>query len=707
MSISAFTTKQGREAWQLKTKRTRYVFGLDEHGFLQHMYWGLSLAFETDYGEPACYGDWVHEREEGLSQEEFPAWGDLKFLEPCLKASFSDGVRAVVLAYDSFDIIKEDLSSLLTITLKDSHYPLVVNLHYRVFPEYDLIERFVTLENKGDDVIWLEQVLSASFHFPVRDSYRLSSLAGKWAGEWQLQRFVLPLGKQILESRKGSTSLTANPWFALDADGSASETQGEVWFGALAYSGNWKIAVEHSAHGQTIVSGGLHDFDFRWKLDAGESFETPSFVAGFTHEGFGEASRLLHRYQLEQVLPKNFANKPRPVIYNSWYVTLFDVTVQNQMEAAERAAALGVELFVMDDGWFGQRHHEQAGLGDWYVNPEKFPQGLTPLIEHVNRLGMGFGLWVEPEMVNKDSDLYRAHPDWVYHFPQRPRSEGRHQLVLNLAREDVRSYILTMLDSLLAENKIDFLKWDMNRDFSEPGWPSAESGREQEIWLRHTKGLYEVLRQLRQKHPNVMIESCASGGGRVDLGILRYTDQFWLSDNTDPLDLLLMQEGNSLAYAPKARMAWVTEPFETNPRDTSLSYRFHVAMMGSLGLGANLSQWSAQDKAEAKALIARYKELRDTLQHGQLYRLRSFRDSPLQATQFVAKDGHEAVVFGFLHSSNFGAYRCQLRLQGLVADARYEIEGYGIVSGQALMQRGLKLELSGSFQSKLIHLKRS
>ena len=703
MPIIQTTTAGNQPFWVLNTRNTAYAFGLDELGYLEHVYWGARLPANSDYEGADAFGRRLNF--ERYSHEEYPAWGDYKFNEPCLKARFADGVRAVFLAYAGSAVEHGDGVDTLTVTLADQHYPLQVELIYRVFEAYDLIERSARIINTGGEPVELEQALSAVWEVPRRDSYQLTTLNGKWGGEFQIQRVELPMGKQVVERRRGSTGFDSNPFFAL-AETGATETHGDVWFGALAFSGNYKLVVERTAFEQVTVSGGIHDFDFTWRLDAGETFETPVFVAGFTEAGYGEASRLLHAYEIETRLPPETAHTPRPVVYNSWYVTEFDVSFENQMKAATLAARLGVELFVMDDGWFGQRNHDRAGLGDWTVNADKFPEGLGPLIQAVKDLGMDFGIWVEPEMVNPDSDLYRAHPDWVYHFPNRPRSTGRNQLVLNVSRPDVQAFIVDFMDDLLANNDIKFIKWDMNRHFSEPGWPDAPEGRDREIWVRHTRGVYDILRQLRAKHPGVIWESCSGGGGRVDLGVMPFVEQFWMSDNTDPYDDLFIQEGFTLAHAPVTRMMWVTDANWINGRPFTLDYRFHLAMMGVLGMGADLTQWSEANLDKAAEYIALYKEIRDTVQFGQLYRLRSPRESALSATQFVSADGGESVVFAFLSASVFGDFRTMLRLEGLDADATYQLDDNIPLSGQALMKRGLPLALKGSFVSQMLRIRR-
>jgi alpha-galactosidase len=383
----------------------------------------------------------------------------------------------------------------------------------------------------------------------------------------------------------------------------------------------------------------------------------------------------------------------RPVLYNSWEATSFQVSQDDQGRLAELAARLGVECFVVDDGWFTGRDHDRAGLGDWTADPVKFPDGLGPLIERVNGLGMRFGLWVEPEMVSPDSALYRAHPDWVYHFANRSRSEHRNQLVLNLARPDVAEWVYRTLDGLLRENHIQFIKWDMNRPFSEPGWPGAAGENPERAWVEHVHSLYAILDGLRGAHPGVEFESCSGGGGRVDLGILRRVDQVWTSDNTDAWDRVLIQEGFTQAYPPQAMMAWVTDsPNFLTGRRLPLRFRFHVAMAGALGIGGNLLHWSERELAEAAELVALYKDIRPVIQRGRLYRLASVLAGPFGASQYVAGDGSRAVVLAWWGPHQLRPRLHRLRLAGLDPAARYLEEGTGTEhAGAVLMQHGLPL----------------
>jgi alpha-galactosidase len=465
---------------------------------------------------------------------------------------------------------------------------------------------------------------------------------------------------------------------------------------------------------QVRVTGGYNTFDFSYPLKPGESLETPAFYAGCTDGGFGEASRIMHRFERAVILPRPGVSRPRPVLYNSWEATGFNVSEAGQIALAGQAARLGVERFVVDDGWFGARDSSRAGLGDWTPSPTKFPNGLAPLISRVRQLGMDFGLWVEPEMVNPDSDLYRAHPDWVVNFPGRPRSESRSQLVLNLARDDVKEHVFSALDALVSANDIAFLKWDANRHFSEPGWPERPPSEQRMLWVKYTANYYEILDRLRAKHPALEIESCSSGGGRVDLGVLSRTDQVWTSDNTDAFDRLSIQDGFSRAYAPRVMMDWVTDVPNFNGRTTSLAFRFLVAMTGSLGIGANLARWPEADLDYAAKMVAFYKTIRATVQDGDLYRLAPVGEPRASVKEYVSADGRQAVVFAFLQSQQHGRPQPAVGLLGIDPRAVYRVsapagklvEKLDTVSGAYLLAHGLTFDLRGDFDAAVVVLDR-
>ncbi len=705
-----------------------YVFGVNARGELQQLYWGGRLGGSDTFPAAQPMPEWASfDSSYTNTPQEYAGWGGGLFMEPALKMTFPDGNRDLVLHYQSHTATTKGFD----VVMKDISRPIYVTLHYAMDSGSGILARWATIENRGTEAATVEQAAAASWSLPAA-KYTLNYLTGRWAGEWTLNQEPVLAGARVIESRRGSTGHQANPWFALQA-GEANEDHGEVWFGALAWSGSWRITVERDQLDAVRVTGGFNPFDFGYVLHPGMSLETPVFYGGYSVDGLGGASRLLHHFELEHILPvassmadktagaepKTLTPKLRPVIYNSWEATEFGVNEAGQMALAEKAAALGIDRFVMDDGWFGQRKDDHAGLGDWYVNQKKFPHGLKPLIDKVHALGMDFGLWVEPEMVNPDSDLYRNHPEWVLNFKGRPETQQRNQLVLNLARPDVHAYILGFLDKLLTENDIAFLKWDYNRNWSEPGWDQVPPAEQKQVYVEYTKNLYAILAELRQRHPKVEIESCSGGGGRVDLGILKYVDEVWPSDNTDPFDRLTQQNGFTYAYTPQIMMAWVTDsPHWLNKRTTSLQYRMLSSMQGALGIGANIDKWTPDETAVAKRLIAAYKEVQSTIVQGDLYRLIAPLDgNEFSATETVKADKSQGVVFVFIHSTQEGHGFPTLKLKGLDATAEYKlssIEGKvrvgtpEVASGAWWMNHGLEMDegFRGDFQAAVFRLDR-
>jgi alpha-galactosidase len=712
---SAIHYDAGTRTFRIDAGGGSYIFGVNEKGELQSIYWGRKVAatdaFPAAHSLPprASFTDSVN-----TTPQEFAGWGGGLYNTPDLKITFPDGNRDLALKYVSHSIEGSELK----VVMKDISREVYVTLAYRADAATGIVERTATIDNKSDKPFTVEDAASATWNLPPANNYQLRYLTGEWAGEWNLHEQAVQPGKTILESRRGSTGHQNSPWFAIERGRLGDEDHGDVWFGTLGWSGSWQIAIEQDQENRVRVTGGFNPFDFAYVLEPGDSLKLPPFYGGFSHDGIGGASRLLHRFELTKILPQSPHPRLRPVLYNSWEATQFAVNEAGQEALAEKAASIGVERFVMDDGWFGERNNDTAGLGDWYPNPQKFPHGLKPLIDKVHSLGMDFGLWVEPEMVNPNSRLYREHPDWVLNFPGRPRTEERNQQVLNLARPDVRAYIFGVLDKLLSENDIAFLKWDYNRNWSEPGWPAVAPEKEKEVYVKYVENLYSILAELRAKHPHVEIESCSGGGGRVDLGILRYTDEVWPSDNTDPFDRLTIQNGFTYPFTPGIMMAWVTDsPNWMNHRETSLTYRFLSSMQGSLGIGADLNKWTPEDFATAKTLIAQYKRIRATVQQGDLYRLTSPRNgSEFAATESVAHDRSQAVAFAYLHSSQMGHAVPRLYLRGLDPAARYKLEmlqgtAEGATpqsaSGAYWMNAGVQLEMRGDFQAAALMLERS
>ncbi len=683
-----------------------YVFAVNPDGQLQTLHWGGALATGDTFAAVAAPRDYsAVDQAPNVTPLEYAGFGGGLALQPSLKVSYPDGVRDIALAYVSHRLKADGI----VIRLKDIHREVYVELTYAMDEATGILARSAVVENRTSSWVQVDQMMAATMNLPAAEDYQMHYLTGRWAAEWTLQSRAVEAGEVDLQSRHGDTGHQNNPWLAITR-GAPEEEFGPVWFGALAWSGTWLISVNRDDLGGVRINAGFNPFDFAYRLKPGETLSSPVFYAGYSETGMGGASRTLHRFQRTKILPQKPRPRPRPVLYNSWEATEFKVDVAGQVALAEKAASIGVERFVMDDGWFGARNTDKAGLGDWVVNPVKFPNGLKPLIDKVHGLGMDFGLWVEPEMVNPDSDLYRAHPDWVINFPTRPRTPARNQLVLNLARPDVKAYILKALFKLLDENDIAFLKWDHNRNWSEPGWPAAPEGYQQRIYVDFVTNLYDIMAQLRHRYPRLEIESCSGGGGRVDMGVMAYTDQMWPSDNTDPFDRLTIQDGFSHAYAPGTMMCWVTDsPNWVNQRSTSLEYRFLSSMQGGLGLGTNLNHWQAEDFATAKRMIAAYKTIRTTVQGGDLYRLISPRDgSERSATLSVSPDRSQAALFVFLHSSSEFDRLPLVTLRGLDPDKVYAVRAMAgkaedgtpaTASGRYWMEHGLSVPLRGDFQA--------
>lgn len=695
---------EDRPAWLLSTCHTSVLLCLGPQDTLLLPYWGANG--QTD--NPA---DFLPLRTGNRSSERafvdgqplaYPTHGEASFMEPCLVVSRDDGSRGVRLEFVEDRVTHEDRRTVLGLVFRDAVLGLVVEQRFAVFWELDLVARSVTVRNDGSEPLTLERVLSAALPLPPGE-YAAWTLHGQWGREFELRSRPLQPGKFVTESRRGPSSHEAHPWFAVRPWGEEAEHSGQVWFGSLAWSGNWVAVFEAERNDAVSVVMGIQPFDFAWRLDPGAEFVSPQLVGGYSESGPGGASRLLHAYEENIQLPANQRERLRPVLYNSWEATHFDVRADHQLELARRAAVIGVELFVVDDGWFGARDHDRAGLGDWTVNTHKLPGGLRRLVADVHGLGMQFGIWVEPEMVNLDSDLYRAHPDWAYHALGRDATFGRNQLVLNFARADVQAAIHAALRSLLTDHgTIDFVKWDHNRAWTEVGWPE-QPDRQREVWARHVHGVYSVLARLRAEFPGLLIESCAGGGGRSDLGILEWTDQVWTSDNTDAADRLTIQHGYSRAHSPRTMVNWVTDvPNQQTGRLAPLEFRFHVAMQGVLGIGGDIGRWSVQDLEVARQFVETYKAIRPLVQHGRQYWLLPPRPIGPSAVQYVSVGCDQFVVFLYQVRGLRGAAMRRARLQGLEPARRYRRTADGIEStGAALMGAGVPIDLVTEAQPAL------
>jgi alpha-galactosidase len=732
--MSPITFDETRRLFVLNLRTSIYAFRVLESGELVHLGWSAVPEFpgeraimgEEDYKEPDRGWD------EQMLRYEFPARGDVTYHDASIHAAFAEpprqlkegegfhgAVRDLRLRYASHEIVFDTEPALapahehlprvttsrptLAVRLRDEAYAFEAVLFYRVPAEHDIIERWVEIRNGTERPVKIERLDFGHVALP-NGTTTLTYPAGQWAREFLPVTRDLTQGLFVLEQQGINTGHFHNPFFLLHAPGAATEESGTVWFGALAYSGNWNLRFEHRQTTAISVSGGYGRTDFEILLDPGQTHRTPAMVLGCCAEGIGGASRRLHRFARERVLPGYGENDFRPVLYNSWEATYFDVTEENQLALARKAASLGIELFCVDDGWFKGRTDDHAGLGDWTPALEKFPRGLRPFSDEVKRLGMKFGLWVEPEMVNPDSDLYRAHPDWVLHQPGRERRESRNQLILDFGRPEVVAYIHCALDRLVSEAAVDFFKWDMNRYVMDTG-SAAGCG----LWRAHVEGLYGIMDRLRKGHPHLEIQSCSGGGGRIDLGILARCDQAWTSDNTDAHDRTRIQDGFSLAYPARAMECWVThEKNHQTGRITSLDLRFNVAMRGALGIGASLDQLSEPELAEYRRKIAFYKRIRPVVQEGDLYRLATAAHGGVSTWLFVTPDRSAAVYSTVVLEHPLGIYRAPAVLCGLEPERVYLVideheHELGRYKGFQLMSFGLPGDTASGGMGCAIH----
>jgi alpha-galactosidase len=493
--------------------------------------------------------------------------------------------------------------------------------------------------------------------------------------------------------------------------GGTGANEGKAWFGTLCYSGNWRVDFQKSFSGAVQIAGGINFWDQEINLQPGQTFATPRMLFGYTEQGSAGATTAMVSYAREKILPAPLRDRPRPVLYNSWYATTFDVNEAQQLALARAAAELGVEMFVIDDGWFKGRKNGGAGLGDWTVDRGKFPDGLAPMIKKINALGLDFGIWVEPEMVNPDSDLYRAHPDWVLHFPNRERHHGkRPQLMLNLAREDVWRYLYKSLHDLLAENNIKFVKWDANKALSDAGFPSAPAGEQRAVRIRHVENLYRLVDTLRAGFPDVWFENCSSGGGRIDLGMMARFDCNWPSDISDPVDRIFIHDSYLSLFPACTMVTWVAEK-DRHRRSLPLEYKFDVCMAGVLGLGCDISKWDGGQRRLAGEKIAQYKRIRETVQKGGVSRLVSPHDENRSILQYTDANGEKAVVFvynlaEYPENTVPGTRRSPLvRLRGLPPGATYRIkEMKGSFTGKYLMDVGIAFPVKGAYKSGVFEI---
>ena len=686
------TIKIGNDgkSWDITTRSSGLRLEVSGVGDIRTTYYGNKLNMEIPGG---------------IVAPEIQLRGGLATHTPMLEVIFPDGVREIELEYKTSEIIEIDGYSTLKIVQNDKFYPMEVTSFIRVLPEYDMIEKWVEVTNTGKKgVIKIENLQSGSVFLP-KDAYELTHYSGVWGYEFTPHKTLLTQGVKTIQVKDFKSYGTSS--FLLRPEGEDDKYSGKVWFGSLRYSGNWRMDFDKAFAGTVQVVGGMNFWDQEVNLKPQQTFTSPHILFGYTELGVEGVTMNLTSYTREKLLPVSHRNKLRPVLYNSWYATTFNVNEEHQLALAKVAKEIGVEMFVIDDGWFKGRVNDKAGLGDWTVDKNKFPNGLKPMIEKINAMGLDFGIWIEPEMVNPNSDLYRAHPDWVFHFPNRQRLEGRNQLMLNLAREDVCQYLYKYFHDLLKENNIKFIKWDMNKPLTNPGFPSAPTDEQRAVRIKYVENLYRLVETLRKEFPDVWFENCSSGGGRIDLSMLSRFDFNWVSDNTDPTERIFIQDSYLTLFPANTMISWVTQE-DWHRMNPSLEYKFDVSMAGVLGVGYDITKWDEGQKKIASEKIAQYKAIRETVQKGNVYRIVSPYEENRCVLQYVDDSKRNAVIFAY----NMAEYPNNaqenlkrspvIQLRGLLPDELYRIDDFReTFSGKYLMEIGITLPLRGSFKSKI------
>lgn len=721
-------TFSGKErVFHLDTPRSSYLIGLaDEMGFLGHMYYGrkirdnglhrlLRLDSEPPFKDNGAQTGFL----EGLPTE-YPGHGLGDFRESCLQVETEGGGRACGLTYRSHEIYpgKPALPGLpatygggsdcttLELVAADGALDLEVHLFYTTFEDLDVICRSARIENHSGKPIVLTAALSACLDMDNRD-FDMITLHGSWAFERMVQRQRLHWGKQGVSSLRGISSAQEQPFLAL-AEHNADQEHGQVYAMHFVYSGNFIAQAEMSQQGQVRMVMGIHPQDFAWTLDPGGSFQTPEVVMVYSSQGLDGMTHTFHDLYRRHLTRGPWRDKPRPSLVNNWEATYFQFNTEKLLDIARTASRQGIEMLVLDDGWFGRRDNDDSSLGDWYVNTGKLPGGLKHLADEVNALGMKFGLWVEPEMVSPDSDLFRAHPDYALQIPGRKPMVSRRQLVLDFSRKEVRDCIYGQLHTVLSSADIAYVKWDMNRALTDVASYCLESGRQGELFHRYMLGVYDMQERLLRDFPDLLLENCASGGGRFDPGMLYYSPQIWTSDNTDAIDRLMIQEGTALVYPLSTMGAHVAAcPSHTNSRTTPFETRGLVSLPGCFGYELDLTQLTGEELAMIPGQLENYRKYGPVFHDGDYYRLASYRENhEYDALMAVAKDKRTAVL-DYVHVMSRERRRSiLLPLRGLDEETLYRCSETGEVrSGAGWMYGGMVMPvMKGDFLGKLIVL---
>ena len=718
---------KNKNIFTLHTDNTTYQMQVDKYGFLLHLYYGRRTKGTMEYlltfadrgfsGNPYDAGE---DRTYSLDvlPQEFPCQGNGDFRSSAISVKYSDGSYGCDLRYQGHEVKKgkyavkglpavyadETEAETLEITLEDPVIKLQVVLMYGVLPQYDVITRSARIINNGKGTLYLEKIQSACLDF-VTGSFDLISFYGRHAMERNFQRIPVKHGTYKIGSRRGTSSHQYNPLMIL-AGRDTTEDYGNCYALSFVYSGSFQGEAELDQYNQTRILLGLQEEQFSYPLKSDEVFYVPETVLTYSSQGLGKLSQNLHRCYRKQLCRGKYKEATRPILVNSWETAYFNFDSKRLYDLAVHAAELGVEMLVMDDGWFGKRNDDNSSLGDWVVNEEKLGEPLKDFIDKINGLGMKFGIWFEPECVNEDSDLFREHPDWAMVIPGRKPVRGRNQLMLDFTRKEIVDDIFEKVCKVLDQGNIEYVKWDMNRSMTDLySCGTKEQGR---IAYDYMLGLYDFLERLLERYPDLLIEGCSGGGGRFDAGMLYYTPQIWCSDNTDALDRVKIQYGTSFGYPASAVGSHVSVvPNEQTGRVISMETRGIVAMAGVLGYELDLGRLSLEEKEIVKEQIRKYRTYSGLVQKGLYYRLTNPFEDSTAAWEFISEDGSEALVSVVMQEIHGNMTANYVRLKGLVSGRSYQDQESGnIYDADALMEVGIPLpQRVGEYQAYQYYFK--
>lgn len=691
----------------LDGKNVTYAFFINDCGYAEHLYYGKTighddLAFMRTVGATSCLAT-TPGKDTCDSYHHFPAelsfFGTGDYREPTVELTDPDGSCLTELLYDGYEILasKPKINGMpsmkggetLVLHLSDKVNGFGCDLYYTVYDDSSVIARRAVYKSGGKDEITLNRAYSFCFSLPQRD-LDVISLWGAWAKERNIERTPLHHGVFSIDSKRATSSATLNPFLAI-VDKDTGEDTGNAYGFSLVYSSSFALKVEKSSSGKAFVSGGINDFGFRWNLGSGESLETPEVVIAYSDKGLGGMSRAFHDAFRNHLINERFVRKPRPIVINNWEGTYFDFDNEKLCDIASAVAGTGIDTFVLDDGWFGKRDDDISGLGDWFVNEKKLKGGLGKIIDHVHSLGMNFGLWFEPEMISGDSELFRAHPDYAIKAPGRPGCYSRHQYMLDLTRADVRDYIVESVCRILRDNKIEYVKWDYNRNVTEFYSLGLEPKRQGEFSHRYALGLYELCERIVEANPSVFFEGCAGGGARFDPAMLRYFSQIWTSDDTDAEERTRIQYGTSLVYPLSAMSCHVSViPNHQTARVTPEKTRADIAHLGATGYELDTSSFTEADKERTAREVEEYKAMQGLVLDGDLYRTEDPFTSNYFGFMAVSRDKTEALLTVYRRMGSVNNEPKYFKVKGLDESKYYLVTGIDTpLKGSTLMNIGL------------------